>query len=820
MKVKRTRFWWMLILAFSLLACQATANLPFLRPTPTPTATSTPTLPPTPTRTPTPTPTPTPVPAARVDRGEKALRNGDWDQALQEFQTARDASQSQEIQAAAQLGIGRTYLAAGQYQPAANAFQAIIANTNQTSQVVLAYFHLGKAYQYLGQFVEAAAAYRQFQSLRPGVVDGYIYDLSGDALLAAGDYAGAALDYQSAIQAPSLLDEIQQKLKLAYALTLKGDSAAALQLYNDLLLQTHNEYTKALIDLRKGQIYLSQGETDQAYAVFQDAVNNYPKAYDSYSALVVLVEAGVEVNELNRGIVDYYAGQYPAAEKALERFIQAKAAVTDPGNDSEVLDSLAVAHFYLGLAHWARGTNVAATREWDIVIQRYPDQKILDRAWEEKAFTLWYYLDDYPAAVQALLDFVAKKPSHPRAAEFLFDAAQVAERDKKLQQAAELWERLSVEYPTDDQTPRALFLAGISRYRLADYTGALATFQRLNKLVKTLTDRSMALFWTAKAQSALGDSTAARATWELAAQVDPTGYYSERARDILRDVTPFSPPQSFDLVLDWKTERSKAESWLRLTFGLPENLDLNGLGELSDNPYLKRGTELWNLDLFEEARGEFEYLRQALQAEPAQTYRLMNYLYGLGLYRSATMAARQVLDLAGMNDASSFNAPAYFNHIRFGTYYSEIILPQAQQYNFHPLFIFSLIRQESLFESFVRSSAAASGLMQIIPATGEDIAKRLKWPDNYTQVDLYRPMVNVAFGVYYLDRQRQSFDGDIYAALAAYNGGPGNALAWQELAPNDIDLFLEVIRYSETRDYIRRIYEIFTIYRQIYDRTP
>jgi soluble lytic murein transglycosylase len=110
--------------------------------------------------------------------------------------------------------------------------------------------------------------------------------------------------------------------------------------------------------------------------------------------------------------------------------------------------------------------------------------------------------------------------------------------------------------------------------------------------------------------------------------------------------------------------------------------------------------------------------------------------------------------------------------------------------------------------------------MQIIPPTGQEIAGELDWPENYTTSDLYRPIVNVRFGVDYLDKQRSSFDGDMYAALAAYNGGPGNSAAWQKLAEGDPDLFLEVIRFSETRTYIRSIYEIFSIYRRIYDRSP
>ena len=53
-------------------------------------------------------------------------------------------------------------------------------------------------------------------------------------------------------------------------------------------------------------------------------------------------------------------------------------------------------------------------------------------------------------------------------------------------------------------------------------------------------------------------------------------------------------------------------------------------------------------------------------------------------------------------------------------------------------------------------------------------------------------------------------------ALAAYNGGPGNAAQWQALAPNDPDLFLETVRHEETRTYLKDIYEIYAIYRQLY----
>jgi soluble lytic murein transglycosylase len=158
--------------------------------------------------------------------------------------------------------------------------------------------------------------------------------------------------------------------------------------------------------------------------------------------------------------------------------------------------------------------------------------------------------------------------------------------------------------------------------------------------------------------------------------------------------------------------------------------------------------------------------------------------------------------------------------LRFGTYYANLVIPLAGQYDLHPLLIFSIMRQESFFESTIKSSAGALGLMQFIPATGQDRANKLGWPANYTEEDLYRPLVSITFGAGYLHDLESYLDGDLYAALAAYNGGPGNAKEWKELANGDPDLFLEVVRFDETHRYILSVYELFTIYRRIYDRTP
>jgi soluble lytic murein transglycosylase len=255
---------------------------------------------------------------------------------------------------------------------------------------------------------------------------------------------------------------------------------------------------------------------------------------------------------------------------------------------------------------------------------------------------------------------------------------------------------------------------------------------------------------------------------------------------------------------------------LRETFELPAETNLESPGLLANDPRFQRGLEYWSLGLYETGKAEFEALRLDLDGDPAQTFRLIPALVDIGLYRSALVATNSLLKSAGMENASALEAPEFFSRIRFGTYYLDWVLPAAEYRNFDPLLVWALIRQESHFEGFAESGAAARGLMQIMPSTGAQLAADLGWPDDYTDDDLYRPYVSIVYGTTYLARQRLYFEGDFYNVLAAYNGGPGNTIGWNELAPNDPDLFLESVRIEETRNYIKLITENYYIYKWLY----
>ncbi|MFN2126777.1 MAG: tetratricopeptide repeat protein [Anaerolineales bacterium] len=755
---------------------------------------------------PTEAPTPTLQPSLSIESGDSALSVGDWEKALTEYQLAFENSSDSEFKAVALFDKAKAWMMARNYFQVVEDLNTLIQNYPDTKLLPEAYFYLGEAHNAQQQYSQAADAYLNYLALNPGVVDAYVLNLRGDALFASGDYTGAVTDYLSAIESGNLLDNILLQMKAARANALAGQTEKALAMYDDIKTQTSDEDTLALIAFRKGQIYSSLGQIQEAWDAYLEAVVNFPTSLNSYNALIELVEQGAPVSELDRGIVDFYAGQYGVAIAALERYLQ-----DNPGDRGTGL-------YYYGLSSSALGNHESAINAWDDLIENHPDNPNWASAVERKSYTQWFYLELYEDAIKTLLNFAENNPTHKRSAEFIFTSALIAERAADLKNAAELFSRVVNLYPEYENAHRALLLSGIARYRTGEHKGAEADFERLLSMTTALDERASALLWIGKSRQAEGDLEGARSSWEHASSVDPTGYYSERARDLLNNQPPFEPPENFDFSFNSAEERQNAEAWLKTTFGLAEGIDFNGPGALVENPFFLRGTELWKLGRHDEARVEFEYLRGSIAEDAVLTYRLINYLYDLGIYRTAILAARGLLDLALMDDAETLSAPVYFNHIRFGPYYKEIILTSAQDYGFHPLFIFSVARQESLFDSTIRSSTGATGLMQIIPATGAEIFQNLGWPPDYESEDLTRPIVNITFGTDYLDTQRKLFEGDLYSVLAAYNGGPGNTITWREISSNDPDVFLETIRFEETRKYIRTIYEVFNIFRWLYNR--
>jgi soluble lytic murein transglycosylase len=768
-----------------------------------------------PTNTPTevilPTPTPTRAPEELVSDGERAIFVGDYDLAYEIFLESLDQNPDAETTVKAQFGLGQALFFQEEYGLALDYLRQAAESDEQILSARANYL-MGEIFTILERYDEALTAYQTYLDLRPSLIDNHVYQKRGDIYSGLADYTQAIESYEAAFRADPETDVTNLAVKIAIAHENNGDVETALTLYRDIYNNTENGYTKAEMNLRIGRIYLDQGSPDEAYPYFQDAVNNYPYAYDAYTALVSLVEAGVEVNEYQRGLVNYYVQNYPLAIEAFDRYLSSGAEINADA-----------ALYHKALAVRADGVQIGTQRYqeainlWQQLILDYPTSEYYIDAWEDIEFTQWAYLEQHTAAAETSLTYVAQRPESPEAPNFLFLAGRAYERGGLLEQAAQTWARVAGEYPNSDETFRSTYFAGIVRVRLGDWDGAQPLFARALVLTSEPAEVAAAHLWIGKCQEAQGDISAALDSWKIAQTSDPFGHYSIRAEDLLLEQSPFTPPTSYDLEPDLTPYRLDAENWLRNTFALPGDTNLESPGMLAADPRYQQGLEFWSLGNYPAAKGAFESMRLEFEGDPAQTFRLIPALVEIGLYRSALVATTNLLRSAGLQGAAALEVPEFFSRIRFGAYYLDWLLPVAEDEGIHPLLLLSIIRQESTYEGFIDSGAGARGLMQIIPATGAQLASELGWPENYSVDDLYRPHVSLVFGANYLKKQRNLFNGNLFAMLAAYNGGPGNTLIWEELAgSDDPDLFLETIRIEETRNYIRLINEIFAVYRWLY----
>jgi len=225
-----------------------------------------------------------------------------------------------------------------------------------------------------------------------------------------------------------------------------------------------------------------------------------------------------------------------------------------------------------------------------------------------------------------------------------------------------------------------------------------------------------------------------------------------------------------------------------------------------------RGEALLALGLRAEALGEFETVRGNWGDNPVALYQLSLAFRDRGLYRLSILTAQ---DLVRQSPATTpADVPKFIRRLVYPLYYQDLIVAQANIQQIDPALAFALIRQESLFEPDANSGADARGLMQIIPPTGADIAERTGLA-GYTADSLWLPYLNVQMGTWYI-RQMLDFVGENqFAALAAYNAGPGRVDQWLS-ASDDFDMFVALIPLNEPRTYIRRIYLNLSEYREIY----
>lgn len=157
---------------------------------------------------------------------------------------------------------------------------------------------------------------------------------------------------------------------------------------------------------------------------------------------------------------------------------------------------------------------------------------------------------------------------------------------------------------------------------------------------------------------------------------------------------------------------------------------------------------------------------------------------------------------------------AAYWHALYPFPYLEIILNWSKANNLNPILVTALIRQESRFMPAIKSAVGAIGLMQVMPETGAEIARSI----GLKEYRLDNPEHNIQIGTAYLDFTHSEYKNNSLLAVASYNAGPGSVADWiAKYGFNDPDIFIEQIPFSETKGYVKAVFENYWNYLRLYN---
>jgi soluble lytic murein transglycosylase len=358
-------------------------------------------------------------------------------------------------------------------------------------------------------------------------------------------------------------------------------------------------------------------------------------------------------------------------------------------------------------------------------------------------------------------------------------------------------------YASRSTADDSYFRYALSFYRDGQYDSAGIWFSMFTKEYPGSSMLTAAQYWHAKSLLALGDSAAAADRFREVADSYPIEYYGFNARGICASLCKNPPSFAIDTVND----PAAAVEWLDSVSKLVEK----ALGP-GDSLSLTVGLSCAALGMHEHADFFLEPLEICYERNLSLQYLLAQVYKESGDLARSFGIVRRFAWTVPRQDRLSMPLALYTLLYPFG--FDSLVGRFCDEFKVEPELIYAIMRQESIFDPVIVSPVGAIGLMQIMPFTGEQIARELN--DTYDTDSLYNPAVNVRYGVYYIGSLIKEFEGDMVCAVAGFNGGPHNVKKWLETKKSDDqDLFVEDIGFSETRNYVKKVLANYWLYKKL-----
>jgi soluble lytic murein transglycosylase len=246
----------------------------------------------------------------------------------------------------------------------------------------------------------------------------------------------------------------------------------------------------------------------------------------------------------------------------------------------------------------------------------------------------------------------------------------------------------------------------------------------------------------------------------------------------------------------------KRPPYLNQTF----SADLSALQGLDKRPEAARALALYKAGLWVEAARELNILMRG--ADSATYYAAALYAKEKGLLDRQISFAQRASDHVDLT-------------LRYPLLYGREISEAARRTGLSPELLWAVIRQESRFVPHAVSSAGAVGLMQVMPATAKHLSASRGLSGKITRDSLIAPDLNISLGSAFLESMHRRYSGNYALAAAAYNAGPGRVDRWQrQLSGVELEQFIELIPFTETRDYTKQVLTNYVMYAYVTGKEP
>lgn len=384
-------------------------------------------------------------------------------------------------------------------------------------------------------------------------------------------------------------------------------------------------------------------------------------------------------------------------------------------------------------------------------------------------------------------------PQHKKAHEVIWLRAWQNEELKNFKTAIKDYRYLYASKGKNEYREEAYIRHALVHYRLQEYDSAIVVLDNLKKKIPSTSFYLAADFWKAKCYFAKGQERTAKELFRKVSQREPYDYYAHRSRQLL-NLLGDSHYAGIDTVLSVE----QAIKWLDSISPAYPKKEMSR----SDSADYRRGILLASVGRVDVA----EYFLETLESDFSGNLSLQfNIAMLYTLLDASTPAFRVARRLTWrIPPEARGNIPLAVYALLYPSFYSETIRNHGSKYNVDPHLVSSVIRQESIFNPVIKSPVGAVGLMQIMPYTGQDIAKKLS--EAFVVDSLIIPQFNIRYGVFYLKELLNQFNDNMVLALASYNGGPHNAKKWYEKNKDEeYDLFVEDLFFSETRNYVKKV---------------